>query len=271
MSTNFTLGADPELFLFDKIAKQYISGEDLIPGTKQVPFAVDKGAIQVDGVAWEFNINPVSSTEEFKTNVLAVMGELKVRAKKISPNLELHSKPSVDFDPYYFQTLSPYSRQLGCEPDYNAYSGTVNSMPNADVSFRTGSGHIHIGWGSGLDEYSVAHFGDCTKVVKQLDYYLGVQEVLWSNDTRRRDLYGDYGAFRPKSYGVEYRVLSNAWLGNPGLIEFVSEQTLFALSKIENSCKVLGPSDKLALRNKKILKTWLKDRNIPMVPKEFHV
>jgi hypothetical protein len=40
-------------------------------------------------------------------------------------------------------------------------------------------------------------------------------EKYWDKDKERRKLYGKPGAFRPKPYGCEYRVLSNAWVDKP--------------------------------------------------------
>lgn len=66
-------------------------------------------------------------------------------------------------------------------------------------------------------------------IVKQLDYYLGVPSLLWDNDPRRRLLYGKAGAFRPKPYGLEYRTLSNRWLTNVPLQQWVYSSALTAL------------------------------------------
>jgi hypothetical protein len=48
--------------------------------------------------------------------------------------------------------------------------------------------------------------------VKQLDWYLGGWSLKHDSDPTRRTLYGRAGACRLKSYGVEYRVLSNFWM-----------------------------------------------------------
>lgn len=71
---NYTLGADPEIFVGRQ--GQFFSAHDLIPGNKRRPHPVDKGAVQVDGMALEFNIDPASSYEEFQGNLDHVMAQL---------------------------------------------------------------------------------------------------------------------------------------------------------------------------------------------------
>jgi hypothetical protein len=45
-------------------------------------------------------------------------------------------------------------------------------------------------------------------------------------------MYGAAGAFRPKTYGVEYRVLSNAWLLSEARMRFVFKQTQTAVNNL---------------------------------------
>jgi hypothetical protein len=45
-------------------------------------------------------------------------------------------------------------------------------------------------------------------------------------------MYGQAGAFRIKPYGMEYRVLSNAWLQTPELMGWVYDNTIKALSNL---------------------------------------
>jgi hypothetical protein len=72
----------------------------------------------------------------------------------------------------------------------------------------------------------------CATLVKQLDSYLGLPSLLFDRDTLRRKMYGQAGAFRPKPYGVEYRVLSNAWLLNENRMRFVFNQTTRAVNDL---------------------------------------
>jgi hypothetical protein len=63
---------------------------------------------------------------------------------------------------------------------------------------------------------------------KQLDWSLGLGSMLFDNNPaakKRRSLYGAAGCFRPKSYGVEYRTLSNSWLASKELMEWVFATT----------------------------------------------
>jgi hypothetical protein len=58
-----------------------------------------------------------------------------------------------------------------------------------------------------------------------MDFYLGLPSLVYDAATRRREMYGKAGAYRPKSYGVEYRTLSNAWLNSAELIRWVYRAT----------------------------------------------
>ena len=57
---NVTIGADPEMFLYNSETGKFVSAIGLIPGTKENPFKpkeLKKGfALQTDNVLVEFNI-----------------------------------------------------------------------------------------------------------------------------------------------------------------------------------------------------------------------
>ena len=232
----FSLGADPEFFV-SKAGKP-VSAHGLIPGDKKNPFKVKGGAVQVDGMALEFNIDPAKNFKEFKGNMDGVMKTIM----QMVPDYEQYDSPVAEFGFDYIESQPLEAKELGCEPDYNAYTGEVNPRPDAATPFRTASGHIHIGWTNGVDPHDPGHFMACRKLSRALDLFLGVPSLLWDTDTRRRELYGKAGAFRPKSYGMEYRTLSNKWLDSkiPHLKAFVYHQTIDAVKALFEDENILN-------------------------------
>lgn len=222
--TQILIGADPELFAMDK-DNQPVSVHDLLPGTKASPVKVPFGAIQVDGIAGEFNIAPAKSRVEFMENISHVRNILEFVLKQSRDDLRFVPQPTVFLSQKYMDQLPVETKVLGCEPDYNAYTGEMNPKPSADTLFRTGSGHIHVGWTSDLDPFEPKHFKLCCELTKEFDFVLHRASKIWDNDTLRAQLYGQPGAFRPKPYGMEYRVLSNAWLRQPITQQYVYDAT----------------------------------------------
>jgi hypothetical protein len=224
----FTVGADPEFF----VAKggKPVSAHGLVPGNKKNPMKVRKGAVQVDGMALEFNIDPASTQEEFVTNLDVVLKTIL----GMVPGYEMFDKPVAEFGAAYIRKQPDEAKMLGCEPDFNAYTKDANPRPDADTPFRTASGHVHIGWTNGVDPHDPGHFEACCTLSKMLDLRLGVPSLIWDKDKKRRQLYGQAGCFRPKPYGMEYRVLSNAWLNPalPHLRKFVFGETVKAVGDL---------------------------------------
>lgn len=201
------IGADPELFVSEN--GKLVSCHGLLPGTKANPHRVECGAVQVDGMAAEFNIDPAADEETFITNLNTVQNALV----ELLGGRSLEAIPVAHFGHEYIQSQPEEARELGCEPDYNAWNdGDVNPRPNVEAPFRTASGHIHLGW-----KEDSLDFGEAIVVTKQMDFFLGLESLFWDDDKERRSLYGAAGCMRPKSYGVEYRVLSNAWLRTEAL------------------------------------------------------
>ena len=206
---NFLIGADPEFFV--KRDGVPVSAHGLIEGTKDAPKKVRNGAVQVDGMALEFNIDPAGSFVEFEENMVSVLSQIKAMV----PGYEAMIEPIAEFGAEYIKKQPKEARELGCSPDYNAYTKRENPRPNVDAPFRTASGHIHIGWTKDVDPMDEGHFEACCTLTKALDIWLGIPSLVWDADDRRRSLYGAAGAFRPKPYGMEYRVLSNKWIDHP--------------------------------------------------------
>lgn len=234
---NILIGADPEIWIVDNKTGKPISAEGLFEGTKAAPKKVQGGAIQVDGMAAEFNIDPASDQFEFARNILTVLIELREEIKRNNPDLDFSFSftPVAYFGSEYIQAQPEHAKELGCTPDYNAYEGgAANPTPDADMPFRTASGHIHIGWGEGLDVADPEHLEACCMFVKQMDCYVGgrVAAIEGKDGHIRRELYGKAGAFRPKSYGVEYRTSSNVWLSDLTTIYRIFSATKAAFDQL---------------------------------------
>lgn len=221
MSYSFTVGCDPEVFV-TKDGKP-ISAHDLIPGNKKAPHKVLNGAIQPDGLAAEFNTDavPYSDFVAFDKNIVTVLKTLK---DTLPEGYNLHIEPSTEFDKDYYDSLPESAKELGCDPDYCAYSEDPfepNKRPDGSAGVRSAAGHIHIGWGSDIPVDHPDHIEVCRKFIRCLDLYVGLAMTVFDTDTRRRTLYGAAGAYRPKSYGVEYRTPSNAWIKNKARRQFI--------------------------------------------------
>ena len=212
---NILVGADPEVFVRQNGV--FKSAHNLIKGDKKNPQKIPHGAVQVDGMALEFNIDPAATEDEFCINIQSVYDQLKAMV----PAYEVVATPVADFSFEYLKAQPKEALELGCDPDFNAWTGEANPRPDGERPMRTASGHVHIGFTDGADKDDLNHVMKCNAVVKQMDFYLGLPSLTYDTDTRRREMYGKGGACRYKSYGVEYRTLSNAWLNSQELMAWV--------------------------------------------------
>lgn len=217
MSPVITIGADPEVAVRSISQKRYVSAVGLIPGNKYEPAPVKDGQILVDGLMLEYGIDPASNKDEFIKRNQSLLDTL---AKMIGDDHKIVIEPTVIFDKYFMEAIPDSDKELGCAPDFNAWEGgTMNPRPLLTGMFvhtRVCGGHIHIGWTSGADVSSTDHIFDCCTIVKYLDTFVHPYLAhMDKGDKIRSQMYGALGAFRPKPYGVEWRVPSNTWLSYP--------------------------------------------------------
>lgn len=223
------VGADPELAVRDTNKRKYISAHPYIEGTKRKPSIVPGGAIQHDGVMAEFNITPATNPDQWMDRIKQVVASLSAAITQQNPDATLVAAPVANFDQEYFDELPEEIRALGCDPDFNAWAdGAPNAKPDAEKPMRTCGGHVHIGFTDKADIKSKSHLHDCIVMTKQMDVALGIPAQLFDRDRLRRSMYGGYGTFRPKDYGVEYRTLSNAWLSDPRLTRWIYDSVVEA-------------------------------------------
>ena len=220
---NILIGTDPEFFV--KLEGKLVSAHGLVEGSKYAPQEVKGGAVQVDGMALEFNTDPASTKEEFSYNIHQVLACMRTL---IPSEYEFDFSPVAHFGAEYIAAQPEEAKELGCEPDFNAYTGQVNPTPDANGDFRTAAGHIHIG----IDRTLTVP--EQQKLVILCDLFMGLPSLVWDIDTERRELYGKAGCFRVKPYGIEYRTLSNAWLQSVEVQEYVFDLATTAAKNLDN-------------------------------------
>jgi len=234
--TKITIGTDPEFFL--RKGNRYVSSQSAkIQGTKHEPVALKNGGtIQRDNVAVEFATVPAKDKEDFVQRVKSCLCDAHEMLPK---GHELVVEPSAVFDDD--QLSDPEAQEFGCDPDFNAYTVSMNEKPwCGDSGFRSCGAHIHVGC---LDEKGKAidglefllEFEGKINAVKAMDLFHGtVSTELDSSEAavKRRELYGKAGCHRPTDYGVEYRVLSNYWMKSPQLVMLMDALTRDAMALV---------------------------------------
>lgn len=224
----FEIGCDPEVFVKDE--DKFVSAHGMVDGTKYQPHKVENGAVQVDGMALEFNTDPAKSKEQFQHNLNSVLTQLEgmIGDKKFL------TQCSVFFTQEDIANVPEENLILGCEPDFNGYLMDINKRPDAATMMRTAGGHVHIGGFKVDDPYDEGHFDMSAAIARAMDREVGVYSLMWDEDDQRRSMYGQAGAFRPKKYGMEYRTLSNAWIFSKDIIDFVYDGTKRAVESVLN-------------------------------------
>lgn len=209
------IGSDPEGFL--SLGGKFISAEGLFPGDKKNPFKIERGAVQVDGMAVEFNIDAADNEDDFERNMRVVMSQLDEMTAKIDKDIRINWIPFAEFEEDVWNGSSNESKILGCDPDWNI-SGEINPNPSDKIQnqrFRTAAGHVHIGWTSDRSTTDNSHFEDCLYIARFFQNHANKFFAPTTELERKRlEFYGMNGSFRPKSYGVELRGPSNIWVGS---------------------------------------------------------
>lgn len=210
-------GCDPELFLVDEKgvvapAFQHFSDKDSV-GLEH-PYW--------DGFQAEFRTEPMGCHDRAigrcRTALKTIEAYATPKKLRISPR-------SVIEIP--FEMLAGSQKQhveLGCEPSLNAYGHRGQLVSDGrQLPIRFAGGHIHFGVNDSIFT-SRPTKTQLASAVKALDAILGVMCVSLfqgMDDPIRRRFYGLAGEYRLPPHGLEYRVLSNAWLMHPSFTHLV--------------------------------------------------
>lgn len=131
-----------------------------------------------------------------------------------------------------------------CDPDFNAYNRTINNRPfSDDFTLRSSGAHIHCGFDNiqipfkegYLHNYNISDDDQRVNIVKTLDLFISIPLVIIEPESKRKELYGKAGAFRPKAYGLEYRTPSNFYLTSEKLMKWVYNNVKLAFDFLNNN------------------------------------
>lgn len=220
LNLNTSVGSDPEMFVVDK-NDQVIPAFTFLPSKDEPIKAEVHGHWRPNNIYWdgfqaEFDTMENSCLSGQVDSIhFGLQGLLKA-AREHDKDAKLSFRTVVDIPPDMMAEARPEHVQFGCMPSFNAYGMKGESTPGHEVPFRPAGGHMHFA-------FSLKH-DEAIKIVKAMDAILGVACVsLFASfdDPRRRKLYGLAGEYRLPPHGLEYRVLSNAWLMHPLLAHIV--------------------------------------------------
>lgn len=208
------IGSDPEMFVTNKDG-------DLIPafdflGSKLDPYKHTNKHNTINNVYWdgyqaEYDTIPNGCLGWHTDSIYGGMTGILAAAKKKYPDAKLSLKTVFDIPPDRLANDAEEHVSFGCMPSLNAYGMSGIKAHGRTVPFRSTGGHIHLGMGEMTEEKAIP-------IVKALDMVLGVVGVSMFakyDDVRRRSMYGLAGEYRLPPHGIEYRVLSNAWMCHP--------------------------------------------------------
>lgn len=241
------MATDPEFFTMKDGILSSVSGKLGCDKWNKRDYS-DDIRIQEDNVLVEGDTNPQSTLSGFDSNIARLIKACEEVVNEVGHTLA----PRVSSHIYTMDELNSYNKgvwEFGCEPDFNALTGAMNPKPAAaDPGLRTAGGHVHFGFDDHLPKMGMdldtAH---CYMGV-MCDYFLGLPSLLLDQDDRRRELYGKAGAIRKKTYGIEYRTLSNFWVFDEVNRRFIWDQGHKALDQLfdkayERLLGTVGPAE----------------------------
>ena len=262
MAVGATLGSDPEFFFVD-------SAGDVVPSHKVIPRS--SSDVVPDGFQGELNPSSDTCRQRAASYIFQALSNAYDYAHMKGLDVCLDVGKVVKDEVFANTPLS--IRRFGCNPTVSAYPEKIRKPTGVRTKFRSAGGHIHIGY----NKYMIK---DEDELAKVMDIVAGNTAVLIDRDEdniQRRKIYGRAGEYRSKSYGIEYRTLSNFWLKHPVLWSFASAQVRNALAitakgkakelldyvDITSVRKAINTNDKeLALKNFEGLVKFINDNRI---------
>jgi len=251
------MGCDPEFFFTRK--GKVIGSEKVLPqeGLKSTEYW--GGKFVIDGVQAELNPSPSTCRAAVGNAIRACFKDLHTKILKDNAELSADFSQCIEVSKEEMDSLSEKSKIFGCAPSTNIYNEgkcktSVIAVDPKKYRGRSAGGHIHLGiYPTANYSYSYGYDDNNSKnnlekeylklaeiLVPVLDIVVGNTCVLIDraeSNKERRKVYGKAGEFRTKSYGIEYRTLSNFWLRSHQLTSFVFSLSRLAVHLVQQSTK----------------------------------
>lgn len=217
---------DPEVFI--EKDGQIVPGFAVLPSKKNPGYANEgNGIFHEDGFQGEFSPNAVACHE---TLAYSMSHAINAMMEHVNSKFREWNDPSkfvisdatfVELTPELLAMGTDDQVALGCDTSENVWGHPAFSAPNGrEFPYRMAGGHIHLGKTVDAKWFH----SRAERIIKAMDVFLGVPSVALLagiEDPRRRQYYGRAGEFRFQKHGLEYRVLSNAYLQHPALTHLV--------------------------------------------------
>lgn len=253
----FTLGCDPELFLFDNELQRIVPAVGKIGGTKHEPLRLTDGTVQLDGTVVEIGTDPATTSEEFLAKLDSVISEVR---DMIDPRYDLRCGASAGYHPHDVASIPAHVFDVGCEPDFtlepedngNYRASRRNTAATLSSSCIPVGGHLHVGFGCNLPITSPALVTGAGRFCHQLDEkdFLLASGYDLSSEAARDDVmglgYADVVACRIKPYGVEIRNLSSYWLADRRVAVALFNYLQMSVERMQQGKKLLNSWRSLA-------------------------
>jgi hypothetical protein len=216
------VGADPEMFMFDKTGQVVPRWEVLgrkVAGPQQLFW---------DGVQGEFTICAQQCHEVMLYYVREMMRKYWQRVKNYSATAYLDPvRTVVEVPGEVLKNANEEYIKLGCSPSRNAYGiPGIGNVDGRKLKWRFSGCHLHYGVGKIGEELA-------REAVKTMDAITGVMMTVMFEgyeDRIRRQFYGRPGEYRLPQHGLEWRVPSSVIMAHPGLMMLVLDVNRVALN-----------------------------------------
>jgi hypothetical protein len=238
MSRISTIGSDPELFIVDS-KNQIIPAFDFLPSKAKKHLYDGVHGIYWDGFQAEFDTSAPGCLAQHLSGVYTAMRALLTQARVHDKKARISIQNTLPVAAEVLAKAKQIHVEFGCLPSLNVYGmqSDKNNSPR-ELPWRFAGGHIHLGIGKQSEVLAVP-------IVKTLDAILGIACVsLFAkiDNPLRRQHYGMAGEYRLPKHGIEYRVLSNAWLCHPLIsnlvVELARKCVIFSQKGFSNLWKV---------------------------------